>query len=621
MSQTQEQTEGETSLHLNALRDAVRAGAHVVLGGHLHDEVLYDGQIVEERWAIGAILGERGRYDAVVFADRARGLRSADPNRSEMVSRVLAGAEAEPDARGQVVQPSLDAREGHEIARATLALVRQQDVAVAVVLDDLDLLVDPSQDLGREAIAHLRLAVREAACRRDDGMVARRNVLVVLDARGSAAAAELTALPGVRRIDSASPDRRQRAFVLARLARGFYGAEHGGPALADGFEVLANLTHGWSIREHEQLRRVSHEARIPPSRPASLVAKMPGQADGNLIRRAGFVRVKQELEEAIVGQPHALRRLLDALSAAQHASALRPHGAASSRPLMTALMFGPTGVGKTEVARTLGRALFGSERALLRIDCAELRGPHDLARLTGAPPGYVGHEAGGVLSGPLRRRPGSIVLFDEFEKADQALGELLLGVLDDGRLTDGRGETVRFGEAIVLLTTNIGAAELMRLRATGATTEAMLSRGEEIVERRVTQLEPDPETGRLVGLNRPELWSRLQDAVIGFDVLRDDALAALIAKYCAQIQCNLDDELDMRLEIRAETFVPPIVQRLRREPDKQWDGRTVAQHVRRLVEQPLRALRLDERTPGEHVVIVAGVDGPATVSHDERAAA
>jgi hypothetical protein len=615
MSGGSDQPGRTTSRHLEALRDAVRAGAHVVLHGHLHDEVLYDGEIADERWAIGEILRDDGRYDAVVCADGAQGLRCADPNTTEMVSRVLAAAEGEPDARGQVLQPSLEAREGHEIARAALALVRQQDVAVAVVLDDLDLLIDPQQELGRAGIAQLRLAVREAACRLDDGIVARRNVLVVLDAGSSAAAAALAALPGVRQLDAEPPDRPQRARVLSRLARGFYSADGAPTATAtDGFDVLADITHGWSIREHEQLRRVSHQARVPPSRPASLVAKMPGYADGNLIARVGFARIRTALEESIVGQPHAVGRLLDALAAAEHPSALRPHGATASRPLMTALMFGPTGVGKTEVARTLGRALFGSERALLRIDCAELKSSHDLARLTGAPPGYVGHEAGGALSGPLRRRPGSIVLFDEFEKAHPALGELLLGVLDDGRLTDGRGETVRFGEAIVLLTTNIGASELTRLRAAGATTEEMLERGEQIVEQRVKHLVPDPDTGELVGLNRPELWSRLQDSVVGFDVLRKDALEALTRKYCDQIARNLDDELDLRIELRSETFVPPIAARL--DPDEQWDGRTIAHHVRQLVERPLRELRLGDRTAGERVTIVAGADGRASLARE-----
>ena len=608
-----------TTRHLEALRDAVHAGAHVVLRGHLHDEVLYEDRIVDERWAISEILRDSVRLDAVVAADAARGLQCVDPNTRELVARVLAVTpeDDDPDPHGPVITPELGARTGVEVAMAARRILRQRDVAIAVVLDDLDLMFDPSEEVGRQAIARLRRAVEQAEIRRGDGPVARRNLLVLLDADRSEAGEQIARLPGVRILDAAPPDRPERAAVLARLARGFYGAQQETREIVQGFDVLADITHGWSVREHEQLRRVSYRVEVPPSRPASLVAKMPGRTDGNLIARVGFQRVKQELEAAIVGQDHALERLLAALEAAEHPSALRPHGAPPTRPLMTALMFGPTGVGKTEVARTLGRALFGSERALLRIDCAELKGPHDIARLTGAPPGYVGHEAGGMLSGPLRRRPGSIVLFDEFEKANPALGELLLGVLDDGRLTDGRGDTVQFGQAIVLLTTNIGAKELADRLAEGpiGTTE-LIELSTKIARQRISRRLPDGD-GELVGLGRPELWSRLQDGIVPFDVLRDGALDRLVGKYCHQLCSNLDDELDVRLTIRHETFVAPVASQLKTE--QSWDGRTVAHQIRLLVEQPLRDA-LERTAPGERVTVSAGPGGRALVERAMAAA-
>ncbi len=596
-----------TSRHLTALAEAARAGAHVVLGGHLHDEVLLDGRVVVERWAIEHTLLEAG-LDAVVFADAASGLRCVDQRRRERVARLLADAPSDRDAQGPTVRARFGTRDPLQIATAARTLLCQRDVALACVLDDVDLLIDRNTENGRAALALLRRAVAEAECRREEGFTPMRNLLVVLASPGSPASRDLAALPGVRAIDVGRPDRGERAAALKVLAPGFHDVQTVTPAVERGLDVLANTLHGWSLREHEQLRRISHEVEISPARPGMLVASMPGRRGLTPIHRVGVEAIDAALVEAIVGQPAALEQLHDALVAARAPSALRPPGGAATRPLMTALMHGPTGVGKTEAARTLARVLFGSERALVRVDCAELRGPHDLARLTGAPPGYVGHEAGGMLTEPLRRQPGAVVLFDEFEKADPGLGELLLAVLDDGRLTDGRGETVHFGEAILLLTTNVGATELREEIAGGALSATqLLTKSRAIVKDRLSHRTPDGE-----GLGRPELWSRLQDAVVGFDMLRTATLEPLLQKYCGQIAANLADELDVEPRIASADFVQPFAVYL--GADGTWDGRTVAKLARELIEQPLRR-QLAGRAGGSPVIVMPGSGGTAEV-HD-----
>ncbi len=135
-------------------------------------------------------------------------------------------------------------------------------------------------------------------------------------------------------------------------------------------------------------------------------------------------------------------------------------GFRSRRPIGTFLLLGPTGVGKTETAKAIAEALFHSEAAMTRLDLAEYAEPHAVARLIGAPPGYIGHDAGGQLTEAVRRRPYQVMLLDEMEKAHRDVLEAFLGVFDEGRLTDGRGRTIDFTNTVIVLTSNLGASEV-----------------------------------------------------------------------------------------------------------------------------------------------------------------
>jgi ATP-dependent Clp protease ATP-binding subunit ClpC len=132
-------------------------------------------------------------------------------------------------------------------------------------------------------------------------------------------------------------------------------------------------------------------------------------------------------------------------------------GFGSQRPVLSTLLLGPSGVGKTEIAKALGQALYERPDALVRLDMSEYAEPHAVARVVGAPPGYVGHEHGGALTDPLRERPHCVVLLDEIEKAHREVHQLLLQVLDEGRLTDGRGRTVELHHAVIVMTSNLGS--------------------------------------------------------------------------------------------------------------------------------------------------------------------
>jgi ATP-dependent Clp protease ATP-binding subunit ClpB len=168
-----------------------------------------------------------------------------------------------------------------------------------------------------------------------------------------------------------------------------------------------------------------------------------------------LVRLEEELHRRVVGQDEAVEAVANAVRRS------RSGIADPDRPLGSFLFLGPTGVGKTELARALAAFLFDDERAMIRIDMGEYQEKHTVARLIGAPPGYVGHEEGGQLTEAVRRRPYRVVLLDEVEKAHEDVFNVLLQVLDDGRLTDGQGRTVDFRNVVVIMTSNLGSQHIL----------------------------------------------------------------------------------------------------------------------------------------------------------------
>ena len=222
--------------------------------------------------------------------------------------------------------------------------------------------------------------------------------------------------------------------------------------------------------------------------------------------RERLLRLEGQIHERIVGQEEAVEAVAEAIRRAR-AGLSDPN-----RPIGSFLFLGPTGVGKTELARALADALFGDEAATVRIDMSEFQEKHTVSRLIGAPPGYVGHEEAGQLTEAVRRRPYSVLLLDEIEKAHQDVFNVLLQILDDGRLTDAQGRTVDFKNAVVIMTSNFGAE---RIRAHARRNESF----EELKED-MNQL--------LRNTLRPEFVNRI-DEVILFRSLGKDQIAEISA--------------------------------------------------------------------------------------------
>ena len=171
-----------------------------------------------------------------------------------------------------------------------------------------------------------------------------------------------------------------------------------------------------------------------------------------------LIHMEERLHERVIGQDEAVTAVANALRRAR--SGLQD----PNRPIGSFVFLGPTGVGKTELARALAEFMFDDERAMVRLDMSEYQERHTVARLVGAPPGYVGYEEGGQLTEAVRRRPYSVVLLDEIEKAHTEVFDVLLQILDDGRLTDGQGRTVDFRNTVIIMTSNVRSAEALARR-------------------------------------------------------------------------------------------------------------------------------------------------------------
>ena len=301
---------------------------------------------------------------------------------------------------------------------------------------------------------------------------------------------------------------------------------------------------------------------------------------------AKLVKMEDRLRERVVGQGEALRLV---------ANAVRRSRAGLSdpkRPIGSFIFLGPTGVGKTELARALAEFLFDDERAMLRIDMSEYMEKHAVARLVGAPPGYVGYEEGGQLTESVRRRPYAVILFDEIEKAHADVFNIFLQILDDGRLTDGKGRTVDFKNAVIIMTSNI-ASHFIHEQA-GRASNAGLQAGSvsEEVKKRIHEA--------LLEHFRPEFLNRVDEIVI-FNPLGKDQIEKIIDLQLKNLKKLLAErKIQIELTDRAKELL------FHEGYDPQFGARPLKRAIQRLVQDPLAMRMLDGHiAPGATVQVDA----------------
>ncbi len=281
-------------------------------------------------------------------------------------------------------------------------------------------------------------------------------------------------------------------------------------------------------------------------------------------------RIEDFLKKRIVGQNHAVQVISDTIKRS------RAGIADPNRPIGSFLFMGPTGVGKTELTKALAGFMFDDEKALIRVDMSEFMEKHAVSKLIGAPPGYVGYEEGGSLTELVRHRPYAVILFDEIEKAHPEVFNILLQVLDNGRLTDAKGRTVNFKNTVIVLTSNIGAQYIDRMQKIGfASGETEKSSYEETKNRLL---------GALKDYFKPEFLNRLDDIII-FDVLNKDAIADI-----TRIQVELVKERLMQKEISLEVTQAAIDLLAKEGYNPQYGARPLRRLIQSKILNPVASL-------------------------------
>ena len=363
--------------------------------------------------------------------------------------------------------------------------------------------------------------------------------------------------------------RYERAGDLARVAEIRYGKLSAAEKdLKIAQDRLAELQ-----KDHPMLKEEVGEEEI-----AKIVSKWTGIPVGRLLEGEieKLIHMEERLRQRVVGQEAALAIVANAIR--RNRSGLSD----PNRPIGSFLFLGPTGVGKTELARALAEFLFDDERAIIRLDMSEYMEKHSVARMIGAPPGYVGYEEGGQLTEQVRRRPYSVVLLDEIEKAHPDVFNVLLQILDEGRLTDGKGRTVDFRNTVIIMTSNIGSTAIFELAA------------------------KDPKKAReqamaaLRELFRPEFLNRIDDIVM-FQPLGKDQIEHIIELQMRNVVKLLSErKITLKLKPAAKTLL------FREGFDPAYGARPMKRAIQRLIQDPLALKLLDgEVKPGDTVIVDA----------------
>ncbi|HXA51080.1 MAG TPA: AAA family ATPase, partial [Candidatus Acidoferrum sp.] len=340
-----------------------------------------------------------------------------------------------------------------------------------------------------------------------------------------------------------------------------------------------------SVKEHALLKEEIGEDDI-----ARIVAKWTGipvtrMMEGEIQK---LVQMPERLKDRVIGQDEAVRLVSNAI--------LRNRAGLSDpqRPIGSFIFLGPTGVGKTEVVRALAEYLFDDEKAMVRVDMSEYQEKHAVARMIGSPPGYVGYDEGGQLTEKIRRRPYSVILFDEIEKAHPDVFHTLLQILDDGRLTDGQGRTVSFKNTVVVMTSNIGTGMVER-NTIGFSVHGKDGKNEDTRKRLLEALR---------GQFRPEFINRIDDIIV-FNSLTREHLSKIVDIQISNLGKQLKDR---KVQLEVTTAAKEAI--ISEGYDPQYGARPMKRAIQRLIGDPLALKLINGDFPeGDTILVDASGNG------------
>lgn len=367
----------------------------------------------------------------------------------------------------------------------------------------------------------------------------------------------------------------ERAGDLSRVAEIRYGKK---------VQLEKDLTAANQKLHEIQANHMMLKEEVDAEDIASVVAKWTGIPTAKLLEgeKDKLVHAEEMLGKRVIGQKQAIHVVANAVRRAR-AGLQDP-----DRPLGSFIFLGPTGVGKTELARSLADFLFDDEQAMIRIDMSEFMEKHSVARLIGAPPGYVGYEEGGYLTESVRRRPYSVILLDEIEKAHPDVFNVLLQVLDDGRMTDGKGRTVDFKNTLLIMTSNLGSQLIMKMEEDGVTKAAIQMEIEELLHKQF----------------KPEFLNRIDETVI-FDRLKQEDMLAIVDIQLKRLATRLGQKhITLHVRQSAKQFL------VESGYNPSYGARPLKRAIQRHIEDAL-ALKLlqGEIADKDHIVVEASSSG------------